>query len=100
MVLEDRDPAEPQAAGGALGLQGAGAGGSGCLQTVPNGDPERETPRPLELNQQGGVRRGAQISQLHLQSISLATLSGLCVHPRALYPGQIRFSSPSKCAHE
>ena len=59
-----------------------------------------ETPRPLELNQQGGVRCRAWISQLHLQSISLETLSGLCVHPWALYPGQIRFSSPSKCAHE
>lgn len=42
--LKDRDPAEPQAAGETLGLQGAGAGGSGCLQTVPNGDPERGDP--------------------------------------------------------
>ena len=89
-------PSRVLGAGGTLGLQGAGAGGSGCLQTVPNGDPELGDPEAIGVEPaRWGVTRGSDLT-----AGFAGHESGLCVHPQAPYPGKIRFSSPFEGAHE
>ena len=82
MVLEDRDPAESWAAGGTLGLQGAGAGGSGCLQTVPNGDPELGDPEATGVEPaRWGETRGSDLTAGFAGHESGDTLWPLCPSP-------------------